>query len=123
MFDWGFTCFSDKALRSLFKKGPKCRLPSRIDFTKCRSIVEEALQTYCKRLCKKEGVEVHTLNDWKNECLRIVDIRIEHFTVHLNLYKKPPSHSVKALKTKMKRLQSKYVFDPADKAANYVIII
>ena len=46
--------------------GPKYRLPSRIDFTKCRDIVEDALQTYCKRWSKKEGVEVHALIDWKN---------------------------------------------------------
>ena len=69
-------CIHDKGLRSLFEKGPKYRLPSRIDFTKCRSIVEEALQSYCKRWCKKENVGVHALNDWKNEFLRIIDIRI-----------------------------------------------
>ena len=28
-------CITDKGLRSLFKKGPKYRLPSRIDYTKC----------------------------------------------------------------------------------------
>ena len=116
-------CIPDKGLRSLFKKGPKYRLPSRIDFTKCRSIVEEALQTYCKRWCKKEGVGVHALNDWKDEFLSIVDIRIENFTTHPHLYKQPPSRSVKALKRKMKKLHSKYVFAPADKAANNVIII
>ena len=116
-------CIPDKGLRWLFKKGPKYRLPSRIDFTKCRSIVEEALQTYCKRWCKKEGVGVHALNDWKYEFLRIVDIRIENFTTHPHLYKQPPSRSVKALKRKMEKLQSKYVFAPADKAANNVIII
>ena len=116
-------CIPDKGLRSLFKKGPKYRLPSRIDFTKCRSIVEEALQTYCKRWCKKEGVGVHALNDWKDEFLRIVDIGIENFTAHPHLYKQPPSRSVKALKKKMEKLHSKYVFAPADKAANNVIII
>ena len=116
-------CIPDKGLRSLFKKGPKYRLPSRIDFTKCRSIVAEALQTYCKRWCKKEGVGVHALNDWKDEFLRIVDIRIENFTTHPHLYKQPPSRSVKALKRKMEKLHSKYVFAPADKAANNVIII
>ena len=41
----------------------------------------------------------------------------------LALYKQPPSRSVKALKRKMERLHSKYVFAPADKAANNVIII
>ena len=116
-------CIPEKGLRSLFKKGPKYRLPSRIDFTKCRSIVEEALQTYCKRWCKKEGVGVHALNDWKDEFLRIVDIRIENFTAHPHLYKQPPSRSVKALKRKIEKLHSKYVFAPADNAANNVIII
>ena len=85
------TCIPDKGLRSLFKKGPKYRLPSRIDFTKCRDIVEDTLQTYCKRWSKKEGVGVHALNAWKNEFLRIIDIRIDNFTKHPHLYKQPPS--------------------------------
>ena len=66
---------------------------------------------------------MHALNDWKDEFLRIVDIRIENFTTHPHLYKQPPSRSVKALKRKMETLHSKYVFAPADKAANNVIII
>ena len=90
-------------LRSLFEKGPKYRLPSRIDFTKCRSFVEEALQSYCKRWCKKENVGVHALNDWKNEFLRIIDIRIENFTKNPHLYKQPTSRSVKSLKRKMEK--------------------
>ena len=55
--------------------------------------------------------------------LWIVVIRIENFTIHPNSYKQPHSRSVKALKRKMERLHSKYVFAPADKAANNVIII
>ena len=98
------TCIPDKGLRSLFKKGPEYRLPSRIDFTECHSIVEEAIQRYCKRWCKKEGVGVHALNDWNNEFLRIVGIRIENFTTHPHLYKQPPSRSVKALKRKMGKI-------------------
>ena len=105
------------------KKGPKYRLPSRIDFTKCRDIVEDALKTYCKRWSKKEGVGVHALNDWKNEFLRVIDIRIDNFTKHPHLYKQPPSRSVKSLKKKMEKLHRIYVFAPADKAANNVIII
>ena len=101
------TCIPDKGLRSLFKKGPKYRLPSRIDFTKCRSIVEETIQTYCKGRCKKEGVGVRALNNWNNEFLRIVDIRIEHFTAHPKLFKQPHSRSVKALKRKMEILHGK----------------
>ena len=66
---------------------------------------------------------MHALNDVKKEYLRIIDIRIDNFTKHLRLYKQPPSRSVKSLKKKMEKLHRKYVFAPADKAANNVIII
>ena len=98
-------------------------LPSRIDFTKCRDIVEDALQTYCKLWSKKEGVGVHALNDWKNEFFRIIDVRIDNFSKQSHLYKQPSSRSVKSLKKKMEKLHRKYVFAPAAKAANNVIII
>ena len=117
------TCIPDKGLRLLFKKGPKYRLPSRIDFTKCRDNLEETLQTYCKRWSKKEGVGVHALNYWKNEFLRIIDIRIDNFTKHPHLYKQPSSRSVKSLKKKIEKLHHKYIFASVDKAANNVIII
>ena len=39
------------------------------------------------------------------------------------MYKQPTSRSVKSLKRKMEKVHSKYVFAPADKAANNVIII
>ena len=65
---------------------------------------------------------MHALNDWKNEFLRIVDIRIDHFTKHPQWYQQPPSRSGKSLK-KMEKLHRKYVFAPADKAANNVVII
>ena len=74
-------CLPDKGLRSLFTKGPKYRLPTRIDFTKYRNIIEESRQW-----SKKKGVGVHVLNDWKNEFLRIIDIRIDNFTKHQHLY-------------------------------------
>ena len=85
--------------------------------------LKDALQTYCKRRSKKEGVGVHALNDWKNEFLRIIDIRIDNFTKHPHLFKQPSSRSVKSLKKKMEKLHRKYVFAPANKAANNVIII
>ena len=66
---------------------------------------------------------MQTLNDWKNDILRINDIRIDNFTKHSHLYKQPPSRSVKSLKKKMEELHRKYVFAPADKAANNVIVI
>ena len=69
---------------------------------------------------RRKNVGVHALNDWKNEFLRIIDIRIENFTKHPHLNKQPTSRSVKSLKRKMEKL---HVFAPANKAANNVIII
>ena len=40
-------------------------------------VAVQALKTYWKRWCKKEGIGVHALKDRKNEFLCIVDIRIE----------------------------------------------
>ena len=82
-----------------------------------------AYMYFVKRWSKKEGVGVHALNDWKNEFLRIIDIRIDNFTTHPHLFKQPSSRSVKSLKKKMEKLHRKYVFAPADKAAINVIII
>ena len=62
-------------------------------------------------------------NDWKNEFVRIIDIRIDNFTKYPHLYKQAPSRSVRSLKKKVEKLHRKYVFAPADKAANNVIII
>ena len=105
------------------RKGLNTDFHPGIDFTKCRDIVEDALQPYWKRWSKKEGVGMHALNDWKNEFLRIIDIRIDNFTKHPHLFKQPSSRSVKSLKKKIEKLHRKYVFGPADKAANNVIII
>ena len=66
---------------------------------------------------------MHALNDWKNEFVCIIDIRIDNFTKHPHLFKQPSSRSVKSLKKKMEKLHRKYVFAPADKAANKVINI
>ena len=66
---------------------------------------------------------MHALYDWTNEFLRIIDIRIDTFTKHPHLFKQPSSRSVKSLKKKMEKLHRKYVFAPADQAANNVIII
>ena len=64
---------------------------------------------------------MHALNDWKNEFLRTIDIRIDNCTKHPHLYKHPPSRSVKSLKKKMEKLHRIYVFAPADKASKNVI--
>ena len=50
-------------------------------------------------------------------------VQMPTFNKHPHLYKQPPSCSVKSLKKKMEKLHRKFVFAPADKEANNVIII
>ena len=50
-----------------------------IELTKYRDIVEDALQMYCKRWSKKEGVGVYALNDWKNDIQFVHKILFEEF--------------------------------------------
>ncbi|KAK3086440.1 hypothetical protein FSP39_018438 [Pinctada imbricata] len=118
-----FSIIQDRQLRNLFKKGPKYRIPSKIDFIKCREELKEALDNYTKRWCKSEGVESHSLNDWKNLILDITDIRIDNFHKNPHLFENPSSKSERYFKSKLRNLHEKYVFAPADKAANNTIII
>ena len=113
----------DKELRKLLCKGPKFRIPSKIDFVKCRDVLKDALDAYSKRWTKLEGVEPHALDAWKNSILDITDIRIDNFQKHPQLYKTPASTSFKRLKTKFSKLHERFVFAPADKAAKNTIII
>ncbi|KAK3088747.1 hypothetical protein FSP39_023242 [Pinctada imbricata] len=118
-----FSIIQDRQLRGLLKKGPKYRIPSKIDFIKCREVLKEALDNYTKRWCKSEGVESHSLNDWKNLILDITDIRIDNFHKNPHLFENPSSRSERYFKSKLRNLQEKFVFAPADKAANNTIII
>ena len=56
---------SDSRIRSIISKGPKYRLPSQIDFNKCREEIAVALNEFCKRWCRREHVECNALNSWK----------------------------------------------------------
>ena len=40
---------TDAVIQSNICKGPKCRLPSSIDFNKCRKEIAGALQEFCSR--------------------------------------------------------------------------
>ena len=79
---------------------------------------------YIANDCVRRKVsECMPLSTEKKEFLRIVDIRIDNFTIHPNLYKQPPGRSVGTLGGRMERLHSECVFAPAGRTANNVIIV
>ncbi len=54
--------------------------------------------------------------------MKIVDIRIKHFKQHFDDTNKP-KNNISRIKNKLKALSKDFVFAPADKAANNIIIV
>ena len=82
---------SDSRIRSIISKGPTYRLPSQIDFNKCREEIAVALNEFCKRWCRREHVECNALNSWKISIFNIIEKNVSYLTLkilisyHLNL--------------------------------------
>ena len=71
---------------------------------------------------KREKADKKSLDSFINSVMKIVDIRIQHFKEHFTLnknYKNPISR----IKNKLTELAKEFVFVPADKAANNIIIV
>ena len=117
-------CFiKDKRLRTLLSKGPKYRLPSLIDFDSCRSHIAEAIQNYSVKWCNREHAEQNSLTDWKKRVFEIVDTRIAFYKSNTHLLPPKPRLSYRHLKKAIQEFHSKFVFVPADKASNNIIIV
>ena len=118
-----FDIIKDKRLRTLLSKGPKYRLPSLIDFDSCRSHIAEAIQNYSVKWCNREHAEQNSLTDWKKRVFEIVDTRIAFYKSNTHLLPPKPRLSYRHLKKAIQEFHSKFVFVPADKASNNIIII
>ena len=75
---------SDSIIRSIILKGSKYRLPSQIDFNKCREEIAVALNEFCKRWCRRENVECNAKNNWKLCIFNIIEK--PHFTLTITIY-------------------------------------
>ena len=109
-------------LRDLIAKGPKYREPCKVDWDKNLSLLCEAVDQYALQWAKREIVELSVLSSWKE----MVKGQIEERISKLKLNFKQPTGKVLQnadVKACPSDLHSKYVFVPADKAQNNVIII
>ena len=118
-----FNIIKDKRLRTLLAKGPKYRLPSLIDFNACQEKIAEALNTFCDKWVRREHAEPNSLSDWKKRIFNIIDNRVTFYSSNEHLLPPKPKTSYRHLKKVLQDFHSKYVFVPADKASNNVIII
>ena len=109
-------------MRDLIAKGLKYREPCRVDWDKNLSLLCEAVDQYALQWAKRETVELSVLSSWKE----MVKGQIEERISKLKLNFKQPTGKVLQnadVKACLSDLHSKYVFVPADKAPNNVIII
>ena len=118
-----FDIIKDKRIRALLSKGPKYRLPSLIDFDTCRNHISEALNNYSSKWCRREHAELDALSYWKKSIMDIIDTRISFYTSNNHLLPRKPRFNFRHLKKGIQDFHSKYVFVPADKASNNVIIV
>ena len=118
-----FGIIKDKRIRTLLSKGPKFRLPSLIDFDACRNHILEALNDYSIKWCRREHADNDALLNWKNLIFDIIDSRISFYRSNNHLLPPKPKFNYRHLKKGIQDFHSKYVFVPADKASNNVIIV
>lgn len=118
-----FELIEDKRIRKLFFKGPKYRLPSRIDFEACRAEIAQAIEQFSDRWCRREKAEQNALSNWKKQVFRIIEIRIKFYKNNPSLLPPRPRLSLRHLKRGIENFHSKFVIVPADKASNNFIIV
>ena len=103
-------------------KGPKYREPRKVDWDKNSSLLCEAVDQYALQWTKREMVELSVLSSWK----KMVKGQIEEHISKLKKNFKQPTGKVLQnadVKACLSDLHNKYVFVPADKAPNNIIII
>jgi hypothetical protein len=108
------------------KKGPKYRLPKKINWVKNKENLISFLETYSEKWIKKEkkanndnNLDLACLSAWKTEIIRLIDKRIEAGKVKLNVFKS--LYIEGSLKEELDRLHKLFVITPADKAQNNII--
>ena len=61
------------------------KIPSYINFDKCREEIASALNAFVNRRCKRGGVKANALKEWKRCIFTIVDKRIKFYIQNTNL--------------------------------------
>ena len=116
----------NETLKNILRKGPKYRLPRKIDWAKNRENLVSFLDIYSKKWITKEkkasedkDLNLSCLMAWKKEVIRLIDKRIEMGKMKLNFFKS--IYIEGSLKVELERLHNLYVLTPADKAQNNII--
>ena len=113
----------DKRIRYLFSKGPKYRLPTKIDFKACVEDITSSINNFSNKWCKRENVTTDALAKWKQMISSIIKLRIDFYRNNPEHLPKRPVMTANKIKHIIRKFHSRYVLVPADKAANNIIIV
>ena len=109
-------------MRDLIAKGPKYREPCKVNWDKTLSLSYEAVDQYALQWDEREMVELSILSSWKEMVKGQIEERISKLKQN---FKQPTGNVLQNVDVKacLSDLHNKYVFVPADKAPNIIIII
>ena len=118
-----FKIIKDRNIRDIFSKGPNYRLPTNVDFNKCSEEIQQSIDKFSSQWCKQEDADLNALNNWKKLIFSLMYERIKFYQSNSNLVPSNSNFSISDLKKALIPFHDKYVFVPADKASNNIIII
>ena len=98
-------------------------MPSLVDFDAYQVKVAEALEMFSTKWCKRKHVESNALSELKKRVFDIIEKRVACYGFNEHSIPPRPINTFRHLKKGIQDLHSKYVFVPADKASNNVIVI
>ena len=121
-----FDIIRNETLKTIIKKGPKYRLPQKINWTEDKSILLSFLDTYIDKWINKEKklnnnthLDRTHLDSWKRKILEIIDNKIASGKIR---FRKTWSLKIEGnVKKELDRLKEKYVITVTDKAQNNVL--
>ena len=114
----------DKRIQYLFNKGPKYRLPTKVDFNSCLQDMTPSIDKFSSSWCKRENVSSDALHRWKRKVMDIIEQRrISFYTSNPQHLPNPPVMTARKIKHILQKFHAEFVLAPADKAANNIIII
>ena len=84
--------------------------------------IASTVNEFCKRWCK-QSVVCNTLKEWKFSTFNIVDKLYKLYSQNTNLLPLKPKSFFKHLRQGIEEFYRKYVWAPADKAANNAVVV
>ena len=113
---------SNIQLRDLISKGPKYRVPTKIDFNAAVSNIINSIDVFIDNICsKKAQINKVDIILWRDEVIKLVSIKV--FNVSTRFLERNVTNIIDDTKECLKELHNDFVFCPTDKAGNNVAII